>query len=833
MRLPAILAALPLLAGTASGVFFADAAPERFLLASAAASVVALIAAAGFFVLQTDEGLVLAVVIGCGAAGYASGASTARSLSATSLLAWFHAHADDASEPTTVIGVLREDAAPVSYGALLTIDVTTACAGACAMGAPPSAVSGGVRLSVGGAVSPLDVRRWRAGRTVRMPALLRTPTSFRNPGVPDEPRALARRGIALVGSVKSAALVEVTRPASVLGEAAGEVRAWTRRVLTAHLAPLSARSSAIAIAILIGDRTGLPEEDERRLQDAGTYHVIAISGGNIAIFTALLLVAGRLLRVPLRATSLIAIVGLLFYAEIAGGAASVSRATTASIVFLAALALDHRGAPLNTIAVAAIFGVALAPVAIVDPGFLLSFGATAAILAGVPRLLRGLRRDRSVAALPAATLCAEVALAPLAASFFSRVTAAGLIVNFAAIPLMTVVQAGSMALLAVSLISPGWADLAAAPVHWSAHGLVESARFVDVAPWLARDASPPAWWVCVAYYAACLGALHARLRRFSLTALAVAMLVLVAGAPLTARDTVPPAAAGWLRVVVLDVGQGDATVVTFPDRTSMVIDAGGLAGTTFDIARRVVVPSVRALGVRSLHAVVVTHADPDHISGAEGVLRAFSPAALWEGIPVPPHPTLRALAARAAEQRMLWRNVRAGDRDRAGEVEVRVLHPTEPDWERQRVRNDDSIVLELRYRDVSILLPGDIGREVERALIPTLDLGRTVVLKAAHHGSATSSSDEFLDATKPKAVIFSAGRNNRFGHPAKVVVDRMGARGIEMFSTAEDGAVFVETDGREVRVWGWASGRVYPRYSHWPRGRSAQHEEHEASKTTK
>jgi competence protein ComEC len=141
---------------------------------------------------------------------------------------------------------------------------------------------------------------------------------------------------------------------------------------------------------------------------------------------------------------------------------------------------------------------------------------------------------------------------------------------------------------------------------------------------------------------------------------------------------------------------------------------------------------------------------------------------------------------------------------RAGEVEIRVLHPAEPDWERQRVRNDDSIVIELRYRDVSILLPGDIGREVERALIPALRLAPTVILKAAHHGSATSTSDEWLDATKPSAVIFSAGRNNRFGHPAPAVVERVERRGVPMFNTASDGAVFVETDGRSVRVWGWA-----------------------------
>ena len=124
------------------------------------------------------------------------------------------------------------------------------------------------------------------------------------------------------------------------------------------------------------------------------------------------------------------------------------------------------------------------------------------------------------------------------------------------------------------------------------------------------------------------------------------------------------------------------------------------------------------------------------------------------------------------------------------------------------MRNDDSVVLEVRYGEVSILLPGDIGRDVDKSLIPSLQLGSVVILKAAHHGSATSSSQEFIEATKPAAVIFSAGRNNRFGHPAEVVVERFMRRGVEMFNTAHDGAVFVETDGKSGEVWGWTGRRM-------------------------
>jgi competence protein ComEC len=413
----------------------------------------------------------------------------------------------------------------------------------------------------------------------------------------------------------------------------------------------------------------------------------------------------------------------------------------------------------------------------------------------------------AAAGVLAATVCAEVVLTPIGASLFSRVTFAGLALNLAAIPLMTAVQCGSMLLLAVAWIHPGSAGAAGTFVHHAATGLVETSRLVAFAPWLARDVPPPAWWLCVAYYALCLAWLVMPRRPVVLAVLAGAGLLIITGAAPAENGAPPGAGPGVLRLVVLDVGQGDATIAILPDGTSILVDAGGLAGTAYDIGGRVVVPALRALGVRRLHALLVTHGDPDHLGGAEAVLAAVPVANVWEGVPVPPHPGLRRLVSAAGARRVVWRTLLPGDTERAGSVQIRVLHPPSPDWERQRVRNDDSVVIEIRHGDVSIVLPGDIGSDVERRLIPQLDLGPVVVLKAAHHGSATSSSESFIQALSPKVAIFSAGRNNRFGHPVPVVVDRFRRHGVEMFNTATDGAVFVETDGKSVEVHGWNNGR--------------------------
>jgi competence protein ComEC len=813
VRVPASLLALPLVAGTAAGILLDGSAPERLIVASAAAAVFCALSGLAFFLDDLAGGLVVCVVAGAGFAGHSLGASTTRDLLSPPLLAWFEALPKEREGPAVVEGLLREDAASVGYGVLLNVAVT-------AVGDPAARElsRGGVRLVVGGNVAPEQIAEWRAGRLIRAPAALRRPASYFNPGVPDDLRAQALRGVILTGSIKSAALVEVLRKGDWLEERAAAVRAWTRRVMATHVGPLDARSAGVATAILIGDRTGLSTEDERRLQDAGTYHVIAISGGNIAILTALLVGAARLLRVPYRLAAGVSLLVLLFYGEVAGGAPSVARAVTAAVLVLWALLVDHRGAALNVLAVAAALAIGVRPVTPADGGFLLSFGATAGILLGVPRLAgllapstEGRRRPASTVLRVAtgiviATVCAEIALAPVAATLFSRVTLAGLVLNFVAIPLMTLVQCGSLALLAAASLSTKATEWLALLVHWSAWGLVESARFVEVAPWLARDVPPPGPWLTALYYGACGAALFApRARRA-----AAAVFVLCAGAlagGFSSANGVEPTGKGVLRVVMLDVGQGDATVAILPGGKAILVDAGGLAGTTFDMGAHVVVPALRALGVRTLHALVLTHGDPDHVGGAPTVLERLPTANVWEGVPVPPHAPLRILQTLADGRRTAWRTVRAGDAERHGAVRLRVLHPPEPDWERQRVRNDDAIVLELRHGGVSILLPGDIGREGEAAVIPQLDPAPIVILKAGHHGSATSSTDAFLDAVRPRAVIFSAGRNNRFGHPAPVVVDRVARRGVPTFSTADDGAVFVESDGQSVRLRGWHSGR--------------------------
>ena len=428
-----------MLAGVVAGTFL----PVPLALPTAALIVMGWAGAVTAFALRSLRALVVSV----GVAFFATGSLLAIDASSRAVQSPLRTLYDEHLPPTerrpdpmVIEGRLRRDAMPTDYGASLNIAAERAVIDGLTYG-----TAGGIRVSVGGTLVSGRIDAWRAGRRVRMPVLLRRPAPYLNPGVPDQEWRSAVRGTVLLGSVKSAALVDVLADGHWLSETAAEARAAVRSVIARTVGSFSARSAGIVTAILIGDRAGLDEHTERRLQEAGTYHVIAISGGNIAILAGLLLLAFKVGGVAPRLAAGSTIAALVAYAYLVGGEPSVVRATFVAVVYLGARVVDHRTPPLNGLALAALVILCAKPLAILDAGFALTFGATLAILIGVPRLTSAGRRmvaalsghDSArihlllgpVLALPAATICAEAALMPISVSMFSRVSFAGIALN--------------------------------------------------------------------------------------------------------------------------------------------------------------------------------------------------------------------------------------------------------------------------------------------------------------------------------------------------------------------------------------------------------------------
>ncbi|MEQ1760849.1 MAG: DNA internalization-related competence protein ComEC/Rec2 [Vicinamibacterales bacterium] len=670
-------------------------------------------------------------------------------------------------------------------------------------------VDGGVSVSIGGDVPAEAILRLRAGRTVTAPLTFRRPARYLNPGVPDFERSLAMNGTTLFASAKSALLIDVISPGLWRQERAADVRALVRRASARWVRPHSAISDAIVTAVLIGDRTALPDDVRERLQAAGVYHVLAISGGNIAILVGCVLLLCRCIALSGRTSTAATMALLMVYAQVVVAGPSVFRAVLMAMIYLAARLIDHRAPPWQAIAVAVATTVALDPLDVVDAGFLLTFAATAALLGVVPFVAR-LRPYpailRWLLAAVLASLATEVVLLPVGASAFSRVTVVGILLNLVAIPLMTIVQLAGFA-LGLGAFSEAAGEWAGWIAHQAASALVGSTRLVDVLPWLTTRTPPPPPLLVLLYYLTGGIAIFLRDgRRFRAAAIAA----IIGAAIVTGAWLVPEERPrDQLRLTMFDVGQGEAMHIEWPGGGSMLVDTGGapFGGGGFDIGDRVLRPALWARGVRHVERLLVTHGDPDHIGGARAIVESFSPEALLEGIPVPRNVAVNELRAESRVRGTVVREVRAGDEWRQGDAVVRVLSPEVPDWERPKVRNDDSVVLEVRYRDVAILLTGDISADVERQLVKNWENGvgghlkRTPairILKVAHHGSRTSTSDALIDAWRPQFALISCGRGNRFGHPAPDVIARLERAGVDVYRTDRDGAITLTTDGRTV-----------------------------------
>jgi competence protein ComEC len=645
-------------------------------------------------------------------------------------------------------------------------------------------VRGRARIDVGGETPVPEVRE---GQRVALWAQLRLPRSAGTPAAFDSAAESRAKGIHVLGYCKSAQLLEVDDGpgARGLGAAAARVRAWARRSLAAAILP--GPEQALVRAMVLGDQQGVDDDTADAFRAAGTYHVLAISGAQVALLASLLAWALARSGCPRAPAALLLSLALVFYAELVGGNVPVARATAMAVVVLAGRAFDLEGDVVNLLALAGLLLLVHRPSSASDVGFQLSFGATLGIVLLTRRIAAGWKRlPLRVETAVAASLAAHAALLPLLVAHFNRVSPAAVVLNLAAVPLSAAVLGAGLLVLPLAAVAPGLAPWMGDVAWMAAHALLRSALAVRAFPWLdLRAPSPPAWAVAL-YVASLLLCVAGRARRAWLL-LALGALGLVFGAA--------PPADGRLHVTLVDVGQGDAILLTSPHGRTWMVDAGGALDGGFDVGEAVVAPYLWSRGVHALDRVLVTHAHPDHSGGVPALLAGFTVGEVWEG-PAPAkdrgYGVLDGALRGAGVSR---RTVRRGTRTDWDGVTVEVLGPRasgRPPWV---TRNDDSVVLSVRYGGVTILLAGDVEARGEALLPPS----RALALKAPHHGSKSSSSRRLLESLEPRVALVSAGFRNRFGHPHPDVLARYQEARVLVLRTDRDGCVTLTTDG--TRTW--------------------------------
>lgn len=661
-----------------------------------------------------------------------------------------------------------------------------------------------LRVQVRGSTSPDTLR---VGDWLWVKGTLRIPEDPRVPGQVGHVRqALMERVAAYLYVGDDAKYLVVPSRRSSPARIIHSLRQQITRTLEHNL---SEKASALCKALLLGDRSGFSREFNQQIKATGLSHIFALSGLNVGLIASLVWLVASAFAVPLTARLWLSLFATVFYVALGLGIPSLVRAGIMCSVFLVGYLIHRRAHVLNILGAAAFLELLWRPLDLVDVGFQLSYlavlgmvltyvwlKAVAVKVLGYETLSRPVLRSTSNVGF--ATLGAQVGTLPLLAAVFGTIPFVGLLANLVAVPAFALLLWWEIFLLALVPISHTVAASVAATINAFAdflHIFVEWFSALPGASLATGYLSPLA-----------LGGLYLGLglawfqrKRFQWKQASIGALIVL-------NALIWPQVFQWrnarIEIYFLDVGNGDAILLRTPQGKAMLIDAGPAFGF-WDASWRIL-PALESLGVERLDAMVLTHAEADHIGGAAAIIREFPVQRIYtNGLPAA---TLvyKRLASEVAIRGLEVTSLKAGDLlDALAPIPVWVLSPDSVWQMRGLNQNQRSLVLRVDMGRTAALFAADIDSVTEQRLLPWEDSLRSDLLKVPHHGSKNASSRTFLEAVRPQVAVVTAGRRNPHGHPSGSVVQRLEGLGTSCYITGNEGTVLVASDGEKMERASW------------------------------
>ena len=598
----------------------------------------------------------------------------------------------------------------------------------------------------------------------------------------DEAASLRRQGVHVV--LRGGSFRVVGRRGG-LGAIADGLRRGVARSLDA--VPPGERRAVLA-GVVLGEDEGLDQELRDRFRASGLYHLLAVSGQNVAYVVAGMILLAWTLGFPRWIGEVGALGAVFAYVLAVGWQPSVVRAGVAGgLASLAWLASRPRDRWYFLLVGAAVL-LAWSPYSLLEPVFQLSFAAVAAIFVLVPRIearLEGYPLPVKLAEVVALSAACGAATAPILWLHFGAIPVYALVANALAAPIVAPLLGLALAAAALHPALPEAANALVWIDGWLAAYLAFCARTVGGLPY-AQVESGRALLGFLGFAGLVAALVRARRPRVWRAAAVAGVVLALVVAWRSVPDEGPPLPTG-LRITVLDVGQGDAILLQVPEG-AVLVDQGPPEA---DVAGQ-----LEDLGVERLVALVLTHPQRDHIGGAADVLDAIEVGSVLDPrIPAESEDHDAAVeAARAHDVPVVA--LHSGQRLRVGALRLEVLWPDRPGPPGDDP-NNHAVVLLATYGRIDALLTADAEGNVTVPIRPS----PVEILKVAHHGSADTALPALLDLVDPQVAVVSVGANNDYGHPTRSTMAALsGFSGLDVYRTDLDGRVTIETDGSRISV---------------------------------
>jgi len=695
------------------------------------------------------------------------------------------------------------------------------------------------------------------GTRLRILAKLHPARNYRNPGAFDYEGYLRDNGITVLGSAQA---TDIERLPGFSGSRIQLWRTRVHASIVAKIHQLYPASQASLMdAMVLGEESFLRNATRTEYQRSGTYHVLVVSGMNLSILAFAIFWTLRQFRIDPAAAAITTVMVSFAYAFVVGVGPPVWRAALMLATYLGARLLYRERNMMNAIGAAAL-GVLIAdPHALFGASFQLTFLAVF-IIAGIGSPIlerttlpyaRGLRLSRAATydlhvapqvaqfrldlrliggrlmrflgerlglALPAIFMrvaigvgelifisaLMQAGLALLMAYHFHRATTMGMPANLAVIPLTQVLMPTAAAAVGLGYIS----STLAKPAVWisglALEGIAGTVHFLGGAHLIGtsiadlRVAMPSLAMILASIAALALAMLAAQIRRTRLAAFASVVLLFAVAVWIAFVPSRPHLRAGVMEMTTIDVGQGDSILLVTPQGRSILIDAGGLPQwmhSDFDLGEQVVSSYLWNRGINHLDVVAITHPHADHLGGMPAVIANFHPQELWLSIDKPVG-QLAPIVAQAQRAGMKVSVKKEGDQFDYGGAHFRMLAPGRDQITGSMRANDDCLVFTATFGGTTALLEGDAERPAERRVVE--EHPEAMLLKVAHHGSASGTSADLLATVHPRYAVISVGARNVYGHPKREVLERLQQAGVKTYRTDEEGAVSFYLDGKSV-----------------------------------